>query len=221
MKLFPLLTFLLPPSKFKNILLNLFPNVNIASSSYIGFSYIDVNEIDMQECSKIKHFVKVKGLNSILLKKNSFIGNYNTLYCNPKLGSSGHFILGENSELVRKNFLDLTGRISIGNNVVIGGFGSQFWTHGFDIERNRVQGDIKIEDNVYIGSSTILNLGVLICSNVSVGSGSVISKSILNFGFYAGVPAIKKHDNIHFSENEVMNLISYSGKSKFFEKKIK
>lgn len=219
MNLFPLLTLLLPPCRMKNTILNLFSNKDIHNDAYIGFSFINVKHLTVAENAKIKHLVKMKGLESVVLKSNSYVGNHNSFYCNATIGDNGHFILGVDSELVRQNALDLTSNITIGDNVVIGGYGTQFWTHGFDTQRNRLQGEICIADNVYIGSSTIFNLGVSICSDVSVGAGSVVSKHITTSGFYAGVPAIKKNDNSQFNETDVIKLLTKKGNSQFFEKK--
>lgn len=220
MKLFPLLTLFLPPSSVKNKILNMFSHVNISEDAYIGFSYIDVGKINIEANAKIKHLVRMKGLEQVLLKQGSFIGNHNSFYCNSKLGDAGHFTLGLNSELVRQNALDLTSDVTIGDNVVIGGYGSQFWTHGFDVYRNRIQGEIRIADNVYIGSSTIFNLGVSICTNVSIGAGSVVSRTIDSSGFYAGAPAVKKNDKYQFTETDMIKFVAKKGNSQFFEKEL-
>jgi acetyltransferase-like isoleucine patch superfamily enzyme len=47
-----------------------------------------------------------------------------------------------------------------------------------------------IEDNVSIGSNVTI-LPVSICSNVVIGAGSVVTKDIVEAGFYAGNPAKK------------------------------
>lgn len=47
-----------------------------------------------------------------------------------------------------------------------------------------------IEDRVYIGSNSTI-LPVNICSDVVIGAGSVVTKSIFEAGTYAGNPAIK------------------------------
>ena len=220
MKLFALLSLLLPPCKLKNKILNLFNHVNVDGDCYIGFSYIDVENLTIERCVRIKHFVKIRGLRSVLLKENSYIGNHNSIYCNIKLGAHGNFFLGKNSELISRNLLDVTSNINIGNNVVVGGHGSQFWTHGFDTQRNRIQGEIVIHNNVYIGSSTIFNLNVSVCEDVIIGAGSVVSKSINSRGFYAGAPASKKNDNFLIRETETILLIRQENEAKFFEKKL-
>jgi acetyltransferase-like isoleucine patch superfamily enzyme len=59
--------------------------------------------------------------------------------------------------------------------------------HSVDVTCN-----ITIGDNVYIGNSTIFNLGVSICDNIIVGSGHIGSRSITDSGFYTGTPIVKE-----------------------------
>jgi acetyltransferase-like isoleucine patch superfamily enzyme len=183
-------------------------------------SLIDTQELILESQAKIKHLVRIKGVKSVIMKSGSYLGNYNSLYCNSRIGDQGSFKLGNNSDVVRKNSFDLTDDVTIGDNVVVGGFGSQFWTHGFDIHRNRVQGEIVIGDNVYIGSSTSINLAVSVLSNVSIGCSSVVSKSIIDEGFYAGNPAVKKKSSTAIMPNEYLSEVKTVGNSKFFRKKI-
>jgi acetyltransferase-like isoleucine patch superfamily enzyme len=63
------------------------------------------------------------------------------------------------------------------------------WTHGYyhadkGPERIRIDGEIKIGDNVYIGSSCIFNPGVVVSNSIHLGGGSVISKSLVKPGMY-------------------------------------
>ena len=126
MKLFSLLSLCLPASTLKNRILNLFHNKSIDPTAYIGFSYINVEHLIIEKNVRIKHLVRMNGIEHVHLQENSYIGNHNTFYCSSSTGDHGHFKLGQHSELVRQNALDLTSNITIGNNVVIGGFGSQF-----------------------------------------------------------------------------------------------
>lgn len=220
MKISPLITLFFPPSKLKNRLLSLFPNVYVDKSAYIGFSYIRAKKITIKANAKIKHFVRIKGVQELLLKEKSYIGNFNSLYCNEALGDKGSFVLGVMSELVRQNALDLTCNITVGDNVVIGGFGSQFWTHGFDVYRNRIEGEIVIANNVYIGSSTIFNLGITICDDVIVGAGSLVSRNIKQSGFYAGSPISKKADYCELSASNLTSLKCEKLGRKFYVKEL-
>ena len=49
--------------------------------------------------------------------------------------------------------------------------------------------NVKIKSFVYIGAGTTIKDHIEICSNVLIGCGAVVTKSITTPGIYAGVPA--------------------------------
>ena len=55
-----------------------------------------------------------------------------------------------------------------------------------------VNGDCKIGERVFIGSHSVLTNGIEVGDDIVVGAGSVVRKSILGKGTYAGNPAILK-----------------------------
>ncbi|MGB0868608.1 MAG: acyltransferase [Flavobacteriales bacterium] len=86
--------------------------------------------------------------------------------------------------------------VSIGNNVQVTD-GVKFFTHGsawlFRMKDPTFDyfGKIIVNDNVYIGNNVLLMPGVEIGSNVIIGAGSIVTKSIPNNSIYAGNPAKK------------------------------
>lgn len=130
------------------------------------------------------------------------------------------FFIGSYSAILRQNIIDVSEKITIGKNVVVGGFGTQFWTHGFyhnrDGDRVKIQAPIAIGDNVFIGSRSIVLPSVSICSNVTIGSGSVISKSIKEEGFYVSNTQVRKSKKISIASD---NIIEFNG-AKFYRKDI-
>ena len=50
-------------------------------------------------------------------------------------------------------------------------------------------GDIRIGDNVFVGSNTTILYDVTIGSNVIIGAGSLVNKDIPSNSVVAGVPA--------------------------------
>ncbi|UPS92550.1 hypothetical protein [Bizionia sp. M204] len=97
--------------------------------------------------------------------------------------------LGENSIIVSNHFLDLTKSISIGQHSILAGIGSQLWTHGYYHDdtgpaRIRIDGEIKIQNNVYVGSRCIFNPGVVVNNAINIGAGSIISKNLMEKGMY-------------------------------------
>jgi acetyltransferase-like isoleucine patch superfamily enzyme len=85
--------------------------------------------------------------------------------------------------------------ISIGNNVTVTA-GTKFITHDGSAwlmrdykGRRFVYQPIKIGNNVFIGSDTLILPGVIIEDNVIVAAGSVVTKSIPSGVVVAGTPA--------------------------------
>jgi acetyltransferase-like isoleucine patch superfamily enzyme len=184
----------------------------LSYKSYIGVSFLYVNQLTLKENTKIKsfNFIKVEKLN---LKENSFIGRFNYLkgffdvflenssgistrnkirrsYF-PVVCEKAQLNLGENSFIVANHFLDLTSSISIGKNSIIAGIRSQLWTHGYyhantGKDRIRIDGQIHIGDNVYVGSGCIFNPGVTVANAIHIGGGSVVSKDLEKPGMYVG-----------------------------------
>ena len=177
----------------------------------IGFSIIMVNNITMMSNSKIGHFNLVKvdtlemgenagiGLLNIIrgpfdvkLRKRAAIGK-NCLIRRGKVGTvtvgKSELILGELSKLTANHFIDMTRSIIFGDFSTLAGIRSQLWTHGYvhapeGPDRFRVDGEITIGSNVYIGSGVIINPGVYISDTINIGGGAVVSKSLHEKGMY-------------------------------------
>jgi len=129
------------------------------------------------------------GLNSVLYKE---ITIYN--------GTSGVFFMKDNSHVAPYGyFLIENNKIEIGNDVAIGPFCSFFCVSNSSkndqlFRKNYSYGDIKIGNNVFIGSQCVFLPGTVINDNIVVAANSVVS-GILESGYiYAGTPAkaIKK-----------------------------
>lgn len=216
------LLFAFIPVNFIKIFLLKMLGHKLSYKSFIGVSFLYVNSLTLEEGAKIKsfNFIKVDKLN---LKEGSFIGRFNYLkgpfdvilgvssgmskqnkirrssypivYCKAELH------LGKNSFIVSNHFLDLTESIKIGENSILAGVKSQLWTHGYyhadtGKDRIRIDGEINIGNNVYIGSGCIFNPGVKISSAIHIGAGSVISKNLEKPGMYV-------NQGLRFIENDL------------------
>ncbi len=87
-----------------------------------------------------------------------------------------------------------SGRITVGNNVLIGP-GARFYTpnHSLDIELRRAGWElglpITLEDDVWLGGSVVICPGVTIGRGSVVGAGSVVTKDVPPGVVVAGNPA--------------------------------
>lgn len=186
----------------------------IDRSAHIGFSWLQCQHIKMSENSKIGHFNliripnialgqqasirsfnRMKGPLSLLMQKQAAIGNSNSIYRaeSPIALGAATLTLGELAILTSKHSLDCTRSISIGDFTTISGFNTQFWTHGFyhadrGADRIRVDGAIKIGNNVSIGSRCMINPGVEVGDAINVGGNACLSKSIYEPGMYVAQP---------------------------------
>lgn len=175
--------------------------------SKIGnFNIIRTNDITIHTAGYIGNYNKLVGPFKIILLEKGAIGNGNKCY-RPPLGSVAYgdsiLELGFLSKITANHRVDCTRSVQIGNYTTVAGHDSQLWTHAYYHDqtgpgRFRVDGDIKIGNNVYIGSRCIINGGISIADNVVVGANACISKSLLKAGLYVNQPL--RH--IDVNENE-------------------
>jgi len=173
----------------------------IAKDVKIGFSLLIVKEINLSRGTRISSFNLIR-CEVLYCKKNTNISRSNTIYISGsiKLGNSssignrnkfispvnssiyinkGTLKLEAKSIITSDHFFDLTDSIFIGENTVIAGKNSQFWTHSYthsNHDRFRVDGTIVIGSNSYIGSSSIFLCSSGIAKHSHVGAGTIISK---------------------------------------------
>ena len=231
------------PFKLPNLLLNLLGH-KVAWSSKIGFSlilteyltlkedssighlnYINNRELSLNSRSYIGHLNRIKGPFKILLNKRGAIGNKNTLVRAP-LGVTykiSTLTLGELSKITSNHYIDLTRNICFGNFSTLAGVRSQMWTHGYyhaeeDEDRIRIDGEIKIGNNVYIGSGCIFNPGVSLTNSVHVGGGSVIAKNLEKSGMYVGTGLRHIENNIDILKRKLKKVEGHSLIEKVYTK---
>ncbi|NDP22192.1 MAG: hypothetical protein GZ091_14090 [Paludibacter sp.] len=182
-------------------------------STINNFNRIICKELIMNEDSVIGKFNNIRFLKLVELKTSAIIRSKNAIigtkdYFSP-YANVFQFRMGESSLLTSNHYLDCSGQISIGSNVVLGGIGTEIWTHGFDNKRTMIVGDVTIGNNIYIGSKSLILQNVSICNDVSVGAGTIVSKSIEESGFYVSSYLIQKSDIADYSKHP--NLINYEG----------
>ena len=208
------LLILLLPSCFAVLILRLM-RFRVGQRVRFGFSVILTNQLSLGDDCSIGHFnyintsrflcdkaVRVgrqnvlSGAVVIRLLEYASIGNRNKVLrsWNPAVVSWGaQFRLERWARITSDHLIDCTRSVHIGEYSILAGSGSQLWTHGYIHDqhgagRYRLDGLIGIGNNVYVGSRCIINLGVNISPGCSIGAGTVISKSLINPGFYVSAP---------------------------------
>lgn len=115
---------------------------------------------------------------------NSFIGPFVEIQSGVRIGN--------NCKVQSHSFI--CEMVSIGDDVVVAHgvvFINDLFKEGHPANGNKsLWKSTKIGNNVYIGSNATI-LPVVICDNVVIGAGSVVTRDILETGIYAGNPAKK------------------------------
>lgn len=209
-KITSLVISLFPFNKIKIFLYNNILGYNISYQSNIGFfnliccenciikngiignfNYIDTKELFLDESAKITSMNKICNMHSVVMNRGSHINRRNHVI-GFEYNENSKLIMGDNSLFTVSHHIDCTSTVTLGYDVVFGGNCSQIWTHGFDVYRNMIVKDITIGNNVYIGSASFVLGGVRITDKVSIGAGTIVSKSITTPGFYVSSELIKK-----------------------------
>lgn len=145
-----------------------------------NYSRIDAN---------VKQFVTIG--DNFSLGEGSLIEGYGVI---TDLGES--ITIGNNVGIAANSLLSVRGKVTVGNDVIIGPYFSlHSENHNFDIRDVpvRLQGvtrqNVVIEDDVWIGAKVTILAGVTIKRGSIIAAGSVVTKSTTEFGVYGGVPA--------------------------------
>jgi maltose O-acetyltransferase len=127
------------------------------------------------------------------------IGKHTKLHPTVILRQSERIFIGNNCLINHNNVLQAgksTGKIIIGNHVMTGPNVMMFaFNHGTDlnglamIEQDYKDGDIIIEDNVWIGAGSIILAGVSIGKGAVIASSAVVNKNVPENAIVGGVPA--------------------------------
>ena len=205
-----MLSALLLPSTIARFALNLLGH-RVASGVRIGFTILRVEQLVLQERSRIGHlnFISIRRLTlrtdayvgrlniihgpvSVSLSQSSAIGNGNKITrgaTGPVTFGPSRLRLGKLAKITANHRLDCTSSIVVGDFSTIAGANSELWTHGYVHDetgpgRYRVDGRIDIGNNVYIGSASIITTGVRISDSVIVGAGAVVARNLAEPGMY-------------------------------------
>lgn len=105
-------------------------------------------------------------------------------------------IVGNHSNIGPYNYIGCSGKITIGNNVMLGPRVSIYAeNHVFDNpnmtikEQGIERWDVVIEDDCWIASNAVITAGVTIGKGSVVAAGAVVTESVAPYSVVGGVPA--------------------------------
>ena len=166
------------------------PNTRIGHLNWIA-----CRRIAMRPGAYVGSMNVVKGPISVQLGTDAAIGNRNlvTRIHHPVSVGPALLRLLEGSKITAAHSVDCTASVLFGNYAVLAGRGSQIWTHGYvhDLQgsgRSRIDGTVRLADNVYIGSMSCISAGVRIVSGVTVGAMSSVATDLTESGVYVSQP---------------------------------
>tara|TARA_Y100001958_G_C20936206_1_gene344539 strand:- start:125 stop:634 length:510 start_codon:yes stop_codon:yes gene_type:complete len=127
------------------------------------------------------------GEKNISLGSNVRIDDYTIISA-----ENGSLIVGSNVHIGGQSYFGCSGNIQIGNNVNISQ-GSRFYSKindylEFDVTEKYILKKIKIEDNVIIGSGTVIIGECTISEGVTIGALSFVKGNLKSWSVYAGNP---------------------------------
>jgi len=217
-KILALLILLLPWPIRRLIYQNYF-GYKLHPTSYIGFSIIFPNELNMGENSYIGHLNVCKSIEKVSLGNHTTIGSLNWITGFPRnLEFTGHFaketdrvpalFMDDHSAITSRHLIDCTNTIYIGESSTIAGVRSQILTHSINIyEACQESNQIHIGKYCFVGTASVILKGSVIPDYSIVGAMSLVNKQFKEtHSMYGGVPAKKvkiiEKDCAYFNRTE-------------------
>ena len=161
---------------------------------------INVDKAIIGNDSVIGRFAKINSISEFEIGEDSLIDSY------VKVLGPVRFLYGQtkpkikmgNQVAIMANWIvDVCGSIIVGNNVLFAGQYGQIWTHTFDLNNNRMDFEIVIGSNIYVGSGCILCGSVYLCDDVVISAGSTITGRIENPGVYSTNLGLERVGHVH------------------------
>src|SRR5919199_3286089 len=172
-------------------------NSNLTDCKMFSDGVITIGENTViKERALINAFKSISIGDRTVIDRDVFVGGMQS--------EKGQIEVGNDCVILYRSYLNTTRKISIGNGVGIGGYCLIFthstWQNVLDGNPYKFA-DVKIKDNAWIPWNVTVLPGVIINQDVTVGSGSVITKSLPTSVFAAGVPAkvIQRKDDRRLS----------------------
>lgn len=190
---------LLFPWPLRRIIMRTFFKAKIGDGTYVGFSLLHAERIEIGEGTRIGHFNLIKGLSLLKLDSYVSIGNFNWISGSP-VRVSNHFIsidrvpalvMGRHAALTQFHRLDCSDSIHFGEFSILAGYGSQLLTHSINIAYSKqLVSSVSVGAYTFIGTRSVLLPGSVLPNYCVLAAGSVLVTSHDDeYTLYGGVPA--------------------------------
>lgn len=153
----------------------------VADDAHVGLSYIGADMVTLGPGAHIGHFNIVRGIRTLELGRRAYIKDFNHIFGATLVGTQGErsFRLGDDSNIMSRHFFDVCGSITIGSGCLVGGRGTQVYTHSI-VTRGGEHG-WKVDDMVIGDRALVYASAVLVHCHVPPGAivaaGAVLTKS--------------------------------------------
>lgn len=157
------------------------------------------NKISMGKTITIGDNVEINGLSKhgIKIGDNVSILKNTIIECTGVIRHLGEsLVIGNNVGIAQNCFIQVRGKVDIGNNVIFGPNVSIFSENHIFKNHNlpvNAQGEsrkgVKIGNGVWIGTRAVILDGVTVGENSIIAAGSIVNKDVMPYSIIGGVPA--------------------------------
>lgn len=186
------------PQPLKRFAMGRLLGAQIDKSARIGFSIVDSEVLEMGPGSRIGHLTVIRGLRRTRLGAGAAVGNLNWITASPMFrtqsaedSDDGSFILGRESAVTSRHYIDCAGGVWIGDYTTVAGVRSTILSHEIDLaEGIQTTKTIHIGDYCFVSSNVCLTPGASIPDRCTVAMGAVVVGELAPAGaLFGGVPA--------------------------------
>lgn len=163
------------PSTLKVLALR-FLGHEVHKTARIGFSYLHVQRLSLGEDTYIGSGNIFTNLNYLQLQREARINRWNRFTSAP--GYVGQLIVGQRSSISLRHYFDVCDVVKIGNDTIIAGHRSTFFTHSKGLENVDYVKPIRIGNWCYLGSNLCVVPGAGVGSHCFVGMGAVLVEDL-------------------------------------------
>lgn len=215
--------FFFPPCRLKNWLLGIV-GWDVGCNCKVGFSWVNAKRVRLADGARIGH-ANIITVDALFLGERAYIGHLNRIFGPLWLILDGCAGIGNQNTIVRArhgvtwgrsifrlgvwskltvgHMVDCTRSVIVGDYSTFAGRGSQIWTHGYlhapqGLDRFRIDGSVRVGNNVYIGSACVFNAGVRVADSITIGASSCVARSLEVPGLYVSQPL--RHIKLDYDE---------------------